>query len=186
MGLDMYVYKADSPALDPNIPYSYKEISGLGYSVIEDDVFGDDDTIALKKFAVPFDIIFEEINHDKIIKEYGFSGEIHPTTHSSLGSTYTDGTQTVVISADDLKNKFTVEVQRKAWVIQLTEVMYWRKEYGLQNMIHESFLEEQKIVVDNCGYYPLSMQQVAMICKEDKEAKIYQYEDGTLFYHEWY
>ena len=34
MGLDMYVFKAEAPAIDPNIVHRFEDIKDLGYTLI--------------------------------------------------------------------------------------------------------------------------------------------------------
>ena len=188
MGLDMYVFKAEAPAIDPNVVHRFEDIKDLGYTLIEEEYFGQDDTVALKEFAVPFNVIYEELDYDRIRKDHNMGEGFHSSVCTGQYTIFRDGKKEVQIDAKTLDEKYKIEVERPIWGLKLTEVAYWRKAYELQNKIYKSFEDDHNILVENCGYYQLSMKQVAMICREDREQcnALVSHENGTLFYHEWY
>lgn len=74
-------------------------------------------------------------------------------------------------------NDYVITKSEGFYVVELSEVEYWRKEYGIQSEIHKSIGKS----VENCGYYKLNESTIYRVTDED-------YNGGTedIFYHEWY
>jgi hypothetical protein len=79
----------------------------------------------------------------------------------------------------DLSDRYLVPTVNDFYVCDTREVMYWRKEYGLQ-----AYFYEQLGDVENCGYYHLDEEFINAFNWAYPSWHI-DYGDG-LFYHEWY
>ena len=102
----------------------------------------------------------------------------------------------VKLPNDELYDKYVIHPESDVYLFHKHEVHYWRKYYNLQNLIHEMIEEDNNTDVMNCGYYPLTDEQIEQI--NDFLAQ-HPYEDGThdevfdrntedetIVYWEWY
>lgn len=84
-----------------------------------------------------------------------------------------------------MKQKYTVDREGIAYVSRLEEVMYWRKEYGLQDWIHQMIHSN----IENTGYYILEEEFIREYNKMNlgyQMPLIFVTGESALFYHEWY
>ena len=186
MGLDMFLFKAEAPTLNPNIPYDYDYLSQL-YDCFNDEDMQSDAMCALKEIAIPYTVRDKKIDLDAV--QRCFATGANPHIISIMGDTakISSDNGIVSVSKDVLEQKCYRPYEHQVWAVHFERVAYWRKEYDLQEMIYDSF-EQEGILVENCGFYPLSISQVVTVCQQDptQAREIMKCEAGTLFYHEWY
>lgn len=189
MGLDMFMYKAEKPKLDPRKRYTYADLEKEGFSIFEGEDLSQK-VLDMKKFLVKVTVPTEYYNVEKIQKDFG----LHEVPHwSGFGpdgwyfSSHHPEDKSITISDQDIHN-YLVTRDGTFWITKLTKVGYWRKEYDLQDKIYALY---KRAPIRNCGYYRLTKAQLTSIdafCrKHDLEIFEWDPEDvGSLFYHEWY
>jgi hypothetical protein len=189
MGLDMFMYKAEKPKLDPRKHYTYADLEKEGFSIFEGEDLSQK-VLDMKKFLVKVTVPTEYYNVEKIQKDFG----LHEVPcWSGFGpdgwyfSSHHPEDKSITISDQDIHN-YLVMRDGTFWITKLTKVGYWRKEYDLQDKIYALY---KRAPIRNCGYYRLTKAQLTSIdafCrKHDLEIFEWAPEDvGSIFYHEWY
>jgi len=96
----------------------------------------------------------------------------------------------VTLTKEELENSYRLLKEEAFFVYKNEEADYWRKQYELE----EYFYNVIEVPVENCGYYPLTEQQLEeiydFIRKQSKcsDVEIPEWDPGNeiLAYHEWY
>lgn len=207
MGLDMYLIKLTK--------VSDEEAAKKKAEDLECDYFTKDKRSEhLLKHVMPWltesRISIPVWNMNKIKQSVGAPKGAHLTSERhrgdcivEFGFSYDGKSYTAVINEDNAKD-FKTRVYRQVYLVNMENVGYWRKHFPLGEAIHDAFLDtkkpEDRIVVENCGYYPLTGAVRRVIRKSGKptfdpndEFGGYGYgelktdsPDSVICYHEWY
>lgn len=189
MGLDMYVYRVQSPGLDADKVYDRNEIEGV---VLHKDEIDEPMYRQLLPYCDKLRVISHYYNFDKIKEDYGLS-EVHIggyTYDNKGGRTFLYGIKNgenfhTEVSDDVIQEKYIIDKEEPCYVCCTDEIRYWRKAYDVQDWFHDNIDGN----VENTGYY---------ILDEDlREAFNREFPDDTLpdeettgqyayFYWEWY
>ena len=185
MGLDMYLFKAKKP----DIPFEiYKEDDFLVKDLLL--IPNDEHTEEMYKALVPFmtriQISASEYDAEKIKKDFGLEGSIHISHMSPKGIAFSDRNRTTEeIPTEIIKNHYTISSLKTMYAVDIHQVYYWRKAYGVQEIIHNRHSE----CIENCGYYVIDDEIADAIAAFDDEfdADIVKREsEPCILYHEWY
>ncbi len=190
MGLDMFMYKAEKPQLNPQKRYTHASLEKEGFVIFEAKEELPDKLLDLKRFLVKVTVPAQYYNVEKIQKDFNLHEVPHWSGFGPDGYYFSSShpeDKSVTIPDQDMP-QYLVTRDGTFWITKLTEVGYWRKEYDLQDKIHTLYKRQ---LIRNCGYYRLTKAQLTSIdafCrKHDLEIFEWEPEDvGSLFYHEWY
>lgn len=198
MGLDMYIYgikEINEKDIPENITEEWLDNNGYSYvQRYEDDDEDEFDKMYhdLYDYSVMKDVIFTDIDYDKIYKDYKLpknavlSGLKSGGTFIFQYGKYGELSKEVTISDEELK-KYDKQVIRKALIYKYDELAYWRKEYDLQDLIYNEYNGE----IYNCGFHKIDdelMKKINKYLKSRKMDKQSINDDGYIvkMYQEWY
>lgn len=185
MGLDMYLFKASKPDLTFGI-YRADDNYIQSLAIIPNDDYDAEMYADLKPFMTRIHLESLEFDGDKIAKDYGLKSPVHISSITPDGTTFfSDGKTTPPIPSEILKNHYSKTTLKTVYAVELQEKYYWRKAYGVQEIIH-NHLDN---TIENCGYYLLDNDTADAIENFDNrfDANIVKNEkESCIFYHEWY
>ena len=186
MGLDMFVFKIDPPSDDPNVKYTYNELSSRGYDLLEDHYMQMSSYNDLRELAVPFTVVETTYDFAKLQADFGFACYPHVKKGENGEIIFSYGQKSVSLKGQKL-GKYIVLKELIYWAFFAKEIAYWRKDYDLCDAIHRSF-EDDGCHVENCGYHKLTVNQIKTIQDTAHKLKVnlWQYPDDSLFYFESY
>ena len=184
MGLDMYVYRMCNPSLDADKVYTSEELGD--YHVLAPSSAASPLNEQLLPYGQKLRVINSYYDIEKMRADLGLQDAhifgVGPQGIMLYGTK--DGEDVhALIGADAVKASYTIEREEDCIVLWVDQVAYWRKEYALQEIIHDALGGH----VQNVGYYKLDEEAVARI---NDYAPVFEWEPPTessaLFYHEWY
>ena len=189
MGLDMYLYKIKkiedasryNGRAEEDIPFTVFNISENDPDF--EPLFGQ-----IADYLYPVSIDVEEFDEEKFTADFG----IEPDDYQVSFCYGFDGAEFGYNSGKIIKLEpseyiaYFRRVIRERLIADLDEVAYWRKEYDLQEDIHEAC----GVQIENCGYYPLNDDMWEAIQRHDPDQynNVYLWNEGdsVIVYHEWY
>lgn len=188
MGLDMYVYMAKKPVMSESKLYDYYDVDGL---IIDEEEIDSEMYRQIKPYCSKIRILNHYMNLEHIARDNNLR-EVHMCGFWNGEYQFEDADSReafpkkyINVSPEEMKQKYTVDREGIAYVSCLEEVMYWRKEYRLQDWIHQMIHSN----IENTGYYILEEE---FIREYNKMNPGYQMPlisvtgESALFYHEWY
>lgn len=213
MGLDMYIYKfnkIDKKEINKYRGCNSAEIPYRNFTntaIAEEPYLYED----LKLFLHPIQIMFNIFDVEKCCIDHGC--DLSKICGMSFGATlkysFSDG-KSLELSKEEF-DSYCHDSLRDAFLFSREEVCYWRKEYDLQDIIHEAHEKKKQayfdkkgitpdvtdVVIQNCGYYALTRSERSKIVKylrKVDESEYKEYIDALtdydnypkLFYFEWY
>ena len=196
MGLDMYMYGIVDISSD-DIPDGEKTnvYEDKGYSLIDKKDYDEDEFDGMFHDLIPYAVIrnvsYTLTDWEKIKKSYNLP------ENSNLCGISSDGTYwfidsdskkdyKIFISEQEMR-KYDYQELRESLVFKCEELAYWRKEYDLQDLIHN----EYKGTIYNCGFHLMDdnlMKDINKYLKKrdmDRQS-INNPEYIAKMYHEWY
>lgn len=205
MGLDMYVYhieKIPKQELDAAQKLRYDEVLDkylcINAEYIEDAEYHD----ILPYMQKVENIATDSINDEKLRAAYNIPedwylfGCSNDNTRHVFSFTSDDSVKTkdIVVTNEELQKFFDTSYQTY-YIAKCTEVMYWRKAYQLQDMLHNAYRGS----ILNCGYHRLNQDMVQAIKRYGADEVAEAFEDINIqddfgkstetdgyFYLEWY
>lgn len=187
MGLDMFILKIETPTEDPNMVYNYRELSKKGYDFVSETVIDDPSYMEIKKLAMPFRVSDTMFDYGKIQTDFNTKTKPFLVQNDRGGyDVYEGDTVTGKLTKREVPF-YSYQQERVVWAFIAKEVAYWRKDYNMFEVIHNSF-EEDGISVNNGIYQVLSTNQINAIQKasSNKGLNLWKYPTETLFYLESY
>ena len=216
MGLDMFLYKyrkltnEEKEALKNNV-FTEDHLDKNGYTYFRITTHDDDfhlvSGLYYAGFLHPAKVMETELDMDAVRGDYNIPDDARIVGYRIRpeGSNYTfrwlaydksTRERDISLSAEEIEDKYTLEVMREMFVGASDMVSYWRKYYDLQDHIYE-LLDE---TIENCGYYAVNEDQLESIfdfIKADSEFNHvdeempsgpphYDPDREGIFYHEWY
>lgn len=189
MGLDMYVYRIQKPGLDAEKVYDRNEIEGV---VLHKDEIGEPMYRQLLPYCDELRVIIHYYDLDKIKEDYGLS-EVYVSGYSyddKGGRTFISGVKNgenfrAEIEDDVIQEKYIINKEELCYVCHTDEVQYWRKEYDIQDWLHDSI----GCNVENTGYYILDEELRSNFNSEFPEVPLPNEktpDQYAYFYWEWY
>ena len=198
MGLDMYAYRLRKPT-----EKELEDIKTTGkipdhFITIQKDDIDKNSCKDVKPFAKLMPVKIEYINMEQIRKDndipdnmYCFgTGYREDAVHYNF--IHGDESKNIVVSYKDIEDKYTITSVEDRYIAHIDNVGYWRKEYTLQDTLHELY----DGYIENCGFHKCSPEMIeAMLDKKyDNEAygigikstAAVTTEDEDIFYEEWY
>lgn len=165
----------------------YYSLNG-NYVVLFEDELEYDCYVGLRPYLSKISLVYRTFDEDLFRKVNNIPDSAY------FAREVIDGSEVVFILKDDenyyrelrvseikLVNYEKVEV-KDSYIAVIDEVGYWRKEYSLQNKIHNV----SDVCIENCGYYKLN-QEMFDVISEELDIGVYdEYDKMNLFYHEWY
>lgn len=200
MGLDQYIYKTRKLGEEEK-----NKIKQLSY----DSLYGeyavfllDDESKSLLDGLIPYGVLLDvetpfldlrSIKLDFGIPEAAcvtgesFEAGSHKILFRWCGKGGETKTKKAVLCKEDEKKKYTVYKKTRSLIIQLEESGYWRKDYELQDFMHEELPQ----MVENCGYYKIPEDVMEKLLNMESfmdgfSSDGFLEEDEAFFYHEWY
>lgn len=196
MGLDMFLYKASKPTdLKKDKVYTEWDYDGE----LSDCVLIDKDQLGRRKYKdlapIVYKIKFRQgiILTGKLAEEHGYVwGDMVFQSYYELGfklyNKNKDDTDSkrVTLTIDEVKKKYYEERVCEKFAVRCEELMYWRKEYDLQDFFYDTLK-----YVENCGYHKVEQDILEAIAESPH---VFQFEldcsdikdDKIIVYHEWY
>lgn len=201
MGLDMWIYgikEINEKDIPENVTEEWLDDNDYSYvQQYEDDDEFDKMYHDLYDYSIMKNVIFTDIDYDKIKEDNKLP------KNAILAGWQSDGTfifqygifhygeyskliKEVTISDEEFK-KYDKQVIRKALIYKYDELAYWRKEYGLQDLIYNEYNGN----VYNCGFHKIDDELMKKINKYLKLREMDEQsinDDGYIvkMYHEWY
>jgi hypothetical protein len=200
MGLDMWMYKIGrltDKEVDVLKGKTEAEISDMGYGCInytsvlqynEEDLFED-----MFEYGTIIDGKVNIFNEDRFKEDHG----IDKNAYRCFGSYGNEIVFSYVL--ENTKETKEIKITEKEWekyietepalllVYKKEEIGYWRKEYGLQNLIYTMYENETSKIIMNCGYHLMTKEMIDRIRKYDPKFRTGRRKRGeAYFYHEWY
>lgn len=180
MGLDMYIYKARRPHLDPNRVYTEEELDQETRLLIK-DAWVDDCNREILRYADTVKMGSKVINVKDFLTNHGFDPE--------KDNMYCQG-RSIIIYPHGNKNYVEINlskqemdaivttIEQTVHVVDIDEFCYWRKAYGMQEYIHDLIWQRESTHIENCGYYELTAEEMEDILKRDSKSDYYA--NGSL------
>ena len=173
MGLDMHMFaisklnKKEAKKYNNLTVEELDEIPNLSF--IRKSNADDEDPEEIKQikpYLTEITVIDSLINMKKIREDYGIpdDADITGECYSSDEISYTFRNRTdfhkeVTFKGDEL-DKYIIHPKSQVYAFHKHEVKYWRKYYDLQEFIYDILERDNHITVANCGYYPLTNEQL--------------------------
>ena len=96
----------------------------------------------------------------------------------------------ITITPAELNEKYPNKEPSSGACFGCEEVAYWRKAYGLEDKLYESYPR----AIENCGYYKCNEEMLEAMLDYDSEVDdgymesydTFTTDDSDIFYHEWY
>lgn len=198
MGLDMFVFRARRPTVDASLIYDSQNTPG-NLTMEEKDI-NLSAYQQLKPYCEKIRILRHDINYEKIAKDNDlkkvrlvyqcsdFCLFEDDEIEEDLAKTYIsianhDYTEYISISKEDIDEKYDISKEDVVYVTELEEILYWRKEFEVQDWFHYSL----RTRVENTGFYILDEEIINKYNKKYKDNQLPEpTKDTALFYHEWY
>lgn len=185
MGLDMYVFRVQTPSLDPQKVYARDELQD--YVVLPPQRAA----LVLYQQVLPYAQKLRVVNSYYDLEK--ISADHHMTDASIVGITpleiWVAGqvagvSATVTIRSEQIRAHYTIDREEECFVFKREKVAYWRKDYDLQELIYDVLAEN----IENTGYYLLTEEAVVAINGYgDQYCQWFEpTETSALFYWEWY
>ena len=177
MGLDSYVYKIKKIAKEIDIE-TLEQLKRSGYGYVTKD---SSLTRQLETYATEITLPIDEIDIDKIIKDYDL-GKITGRSIVNKRYTFTGVKNSVTFDDDNKIDKYLIETPKQFLIFKSEDVAYWRKDYNISSYIQEHYPNE------NTEYVEIELGDLETI-KEyfDSELNVPSLDEGEgLFYWEWY
>lgn len=181
MGLDMEIIRVRKSNYDSNVVYDHSNVEGI---ILEAGFENHEATKQLAPYASPLKVRRCEIDFKKISKEHGF-GEDVCIGHFGLDSMEVIDEvsgNSVMISNDEVREKYTVETFKDCFACAAETVRSWRKRYDIQNWFHENM----GCRIENTGMYMISEDLLEEFNAAFPEFALEEEEGSGLFYWEWY
>ena len=195
MGLDMYLYTArrlNDGEMDEMSGKNVGEMYEYGYSVFETN-FQSEEEENMYRDILPLcrkiTLKTDYVNIKKIAEDNGIEYDHYTMGMWSSNEGYKyyfwkegdrDNEVSVTVSNEDVEKKYTLTEDVEYYIFDHTEIMYWRKNYELQNKLHELYDGR----IENCGYHKVNADMMDAIIEDSPE--MVSYETKDVFYHEWY
>lgn len=193
MGLDMWIYGIKdilNDGIPDNMPESWYEENE--YNIIridEEDNEFDDMFKDLYNYSVIRNVIYTEIDWNKLMKDYEIDKNARLSGWSSdgrIGFSCKNYYKEITVTQHELK-KYNIDVTAKILVYKADELAYWRKEYDLQNLIYNEYCGQ----IYNCGFHEIDnemMRKINRYLRVRDMSKQSINDDGYVakMYHEWY
>lgn len=188
MGLDMYIFRVSKPHLDDSVVYNREDLHGI---ILSEEELKNPMYQQLAPYAQSLQVRSEYYDMAKIRKDYGLSESSYICEYSASddfsGIVVEDkeSGKKAKITDEEINLKYTISRIEPRFVCNAEKSSYFRKEYDLQDWIHEHVEGE----IENCGFYILSKDFLQRLNKKFKEAGVEEEdpnEEYALFYHEWY
>lgn len=185
MGLDMYVYRAKKPELDPDMTYDWDDL--IGFRCPTDEVGPAVSQII--PFCQKIHACSTVFDMKKIREDYELSEHAYIAASTREGIYFRDDERSknqkdIMIPVDTIREKYSKVEKFDAWYCELTEVHYWRKAYQVSDWMNDTIVGG----TENCGFYYLSEDMIRdhndMFPDNPIDAE-FSYAE-PLFYHEWY
>lgn len=184
MGLDMELRLVSKPHLNRDVVYTGDDLPG-DIMAIPNDEIGLPMYVELRPYVQKIRFMNECWDMDKLRRDCGLPRDAFVTMRSSLGVDFYDPVShsTVWISDDDMKTKYTVRNEETRYAFRTREVRYWRKAYDVQ----EWFYEQLDRLVENCGFYRLSNEDLEQFNLRWNDTVDDDLDDeSAIYYWEWY
>lgn len=193
MGLDMYMYRAkklneaEVKSLIGKHAQKIAEESDYTYFT-KNEVLDDPELAELMPMLTTVTMKNTFINMEKIRKDNEIPEDayIAGSSYSNKGNSYSfrndSGFHKEVSLPEDVLQTYLFDADEEYLVCHMEEVAYWRKEYDVQDFIHENI--EADIL--NCGYYEVSQELLDRLYDMGEVEELYCEDDEKIFYHEWY
>ena len=180
MGLDMWIRRVKKPNLEDKV-YTTDELYSMGYSTLS--IENAENEMSAFEQLLPYTVVRNVLTNyydtKKMIADYNLPKD------SYIGRYSVDGIRISgqFISTKDIDDKYTITKSVPHYIWKESEEAYWRKHYDLQDWFYENIDG-----VDNCGYYILNADLIAVMNAEFHESVAEEdpTDDEALFYHEWY
>lgn len=186
MGLDMYVRKVQKPSLAVDRVYDSSELEG--YGILSPEELESDLYEQLVPYTQKLPVINHYYNMEKIRADFHMpDAEINMISFDeiSIGGTIDGESASRTITREQIDNLYCREQEEECLVFSVENVAYWRKDYQLQELIHDALDE----YVKNMGYYLLDEATVEVIngycATEERFDWVTPSESTALFYYEW-
>ena len=190
MGLDMYLSKfkkIDAKKAKWFEGEFEKRINDFGYEVW-DVVDGNEEEIEeIKDFLVRTKVYRTVWDYERFEKENNLKGwYLWNISHEDIDKVtlcYRNDGKTREFSLT--KTEYNSYYQYKlcdCYIVSCEEVDYWRKNYDLQDLIHEG----HDNAIHNCGYALLTNEEVEAIERECGKSYPWLNDDEAYVYMEWY
>lgn len=198
MGLDMFVFRARRPTVDMNLIYDSQ--NAPGNLTMEEKDINLSAYQQLKPYCEKIRILRHDINYEKIAKDNGLEkvrlvgqfddfylfedGEIEEDLAKTCVDIMNhDYASYISIFQEDMDKKYSIPREDVAYVTELEEVLYWRKEFEVRDWFHYSLQTR----IENTGFYILDEKIINKYNKKYKDKQLPEStKDTALFYHEWY
>ena len=209
MGLDQYIYKATRISDDELDSIMFKNCMKIPdeFQIVGDDMTFDNitpDIMALTPYLREIQYYQTDYDMAKIKADNGV-----PASHIYGSICFRDGgiewsfyepghfggfdkCKQVFVSGDDLVQKYSLTSLHHGLVTKLEQVCYWRKNYTLQDAMHDTC----KFELENCGFYEITEEMLEAIKYSCGSREMYErlvaernsmdITQSNLFYHEWY
>ena len=213
MGLDMYIYKFNKIDKKEINKYRGCHNDDIPYKTLTNEAMMKEPYLYkdLKMFLYQIQIMFSIFEVGKCCEDHDC--DLSKMCGAAIGKTikysFSDG-KYFELSQEELES-YCHNSLRDAFLFSREEVCYWRKEYDLQDIIHEAHEKKKQayfdkkgitpdvtdVVIQNCGYYALTRSERNKIVKylrKVDESGYKEYIDiltdydnyPKLFYYEWY
>ena len=198
MGLDMYAYRLRKP--------TEKELENIKttgkipdhFITIPKDNINENSCRDIKPFAELTPVKMKYINMEQIRKDNDIPDNMYCfcTRYREDAIWYKfvheNESKGIVVSHKDIEDKYTITSIEDRYIAHIDDVGYWRKEYNLQDTLHELY----DGYIENCGFHKCSPEMIKAMLDEKYNNETYGIgikstaavttEDEDIFYEEWY
>ena len=148
----------------------------------------------IEPYLTELSIIDEEIEFDKVRKDFKIPQEAeiynsHYTVGNRIDYTFSDFkrfSKTITIYRED----YLIYPEIQIYAFKINEKAYWRENDGLRNLIYKIVKRDNKTLVKNSGYYPLSDNQISevndFLHKTQDDQRLCREGNEAVVYFEWY
>lgn len=91
-----------------------------------------------------------------------------------------------VVLSDEKYLSYTFEKPLDCYVFHREEAGYWRKDYGLQDLIYDMYAEKCRESIENLGFHKMDDEMMREISEYSGEKFDELSDDECYVYHEWY
>jgi hypothetical protein len=178
MSCSITIYKANRPAVDPNVVQDCKTLREEGYSVFPTNrvkmdmecVYEYGDVVRAKRRI---------FNFAKIKDDYCLSDTPRAVSKTDDGIVFSDGCAIVEINRNTVIKEYLLQETLDVFVVSLEELFCFSDAKSMYDELSACLLEERNMHPCSSGYYAMSIQQACIISRYVSHSHLFDFfEEG--------